>query len=410
MARTRKPLLISIGIFGSLCGLLIFTLGSCKAMGTLSLFEQRVPQLLQVIDLPDEAGTRQIAVIPGGYAYILNRSGSIAVLDGPKLVKKIDLTKDAKSLTGGIVYNPISDLVYVSDQNNRYVHVIRGTEVITKMSTSMFVPTALTTMSTSELVYLGGVPHPNAENPLPKGISVISNTTFITHINTELTPQSLAVDNRTDRLYVGLSLPADSDVDLLVALIEDGKVVTTSDIGADVAESGAVYALAVNEQTGAVYLKQDLGTVIYWDGEQLERVELGKMGHNPINDFIVVDPTRDLAYVGIQSYPPSKLIALHQGKIVEILYVDFDPQFALYDKTHDYLYATNYRSRTMTVIRGTQIITTVETGGSGPQYIGIDEERGYIYVSNADSHSVAVFGFEEEAPSLWEQFFPFLVK
>lgn len=67
----------------------------------------------------------------------------------------------------------------------------------------------------------------------------------------------------------------------------------------------------------------------------------------------------------------------------------------------------------LSIIRGTEVLTTVSTHGRGPSYITVDEERGYIYVSNADSHSVAVFGFEEEdkvSPSLWQQFFPLIQK
>ena len=73
------------------------------------------------------------------------------------------------------------------------------------------------------------------------------------------------------------------------------------------------------------------------------------------------------------------------------------------------LYVTNYRSGTLSVIRGTEIVATLETHGEGAWYIGVDEIRGYIYVSNADSHSVAVFGFPETAPpSFWQRFLPFI--
>lgn len=49
------------------------------------------------------------------------------------------------------------------------------------------------------------------------------------------------------------------------------------------------------------------------------------------------------------------------------------------------------------VIRGTEVITTLSTGGVGPANLAVDERRGYIYVTNADSHRIAVFGFEEGA-------------
>ena len=49
----------------------------------------------------------------------------------------------------------------------------------------------------------------------------------------------------------------------------------------------------------------------------------------------------------------------------------------------------------MSIIRGTEVITTVGTEGWGPTFITLDEQRGYLYVSNSDSASVAVFGFAE---------------
>ena len=79
------------------------------------------------------------------------------------------------------------------------------------------------------------------------------------------------------------------------------------------------------------------------------------------------------------------------------------------DETHDYVYAANYRSSNLSIIRGTEVITTVETGGLGAWKIAVDEKRGYVYVTNSNSASVAVFGFPETAPpSFWQRFLPFI--
>ena len=82
----------------------------------------------------------------------------------------------------------------------------------------------------------------------------------------------------------------------------------------------------------------------------------------------------------------------------------------VYDATRDYIYVANRLSGSMSIIRGTEVITTVSTGGMGPTYITVDEKRGYIYVSNATSHSVAVFGYESASneKSAWKRFLPFM--
>ena len=56
------------------------------------------------------------------------------------------------------------------------------------------------------------------------------------------------------------------------------------------------------------------------------------------------------------------------------------------------------------------MLTTALTGGRGPWDIGLDEERGYICVSNADWNSVAIFGYpaEAEPPAWWQRFLPFV--
>ena len=65
----------------------------------------------------------------------------------------------------------------------------------------------------------------------------------------------------------------------------------------------------------------------------------------------------------------------------------------------------------MTVMRGTQVITTLDTIGAGPWDISVDEKRGYTYVSNADGHTITVFGFDQpiaDKPTLWQTFLPWL--
>ena len=50
-----------------------------------------LPRLLVVIDMPSDVGilTTHSVIHPDGLAYVVNKGGTIAVLDGPRLVKLI---------------------------------------------------------------------------------------------------------------------------------------------------------------------------------------------------------------------------------------------------------------------------------------------------------------------------------
>jgi len=64
----------------------------------------------------------------------------------------------------------------------------------------------------------------------------------------------------------------------------------------------------------------------------------------------------------------------------------------------------------MIVIRGPEVITSLETGGFGGMHVAVDEQRGYVYVSNGNSDSITVFGYpaEAEPPAWWQRFLPFV--
>ena len=396
-----------------LLGLLMLVLSNCTMSGNSLASEQRLPQFLQLIELPnagDGSVTERLAVVPGGYAYVFTGKRSVAALNGPELVEEIHVPDAELHLYGDITANPQSGLVYVADSFNRQIHIIQGTDVVTTLATLNFVPHHLAVVPNTGLVYVGGSSLADDTDALPHGILVLQNTQVITYISTYNGPEALAVNKTTNRLYAGLSLPSReyAKADSLAAVIEGTALIKAATLGYDTREMGVIPDLAVNQQTDEVYLLQNLGTIIYWHGDRLERVKLSQMGYYPLN-FVEVDSTRNFAYVGVQDGPPSNLVVIQKNQVVTTLKVGFDPQYAVYDETHDYLYVTNYRSGTLSVIRGTEIVATLETHGEGAWYIGVDEERGYIYVSNADSHNVAVFGFaKSEQPSLWQRFLPFI--
>ena len=135
---------------------------------------------------------------------------------------------------------------------------------------------------------------------------------------------------------------------------------------------------------------------------------MGGAGFRVTRD-LAVDSKTGWAYVTAWNDHPSQVAVVDKDKIIAAITVGEDPYAVAVDEMHDYVYVANRLSGSLSVIRGTEVITTLSTMGSGPSYITVDEARGYIYVSNADSHSVAVFGFDQPPPQpLWRRFFPFI--
>jgi YVTN family beta-propeller protein len=60
-----------------------------------------------------------------------------------------------------------------------------------------------------------------------------------------------------------------------------------------------------------------------------------------------------------------------------------------YDPSNGYLYVTDSFSHTVSVIKGTTVITNI-TVGSGPEGIAYDPSNGYIYVADSNSSTVSV--------------------
>jgi len=58
----------------------------------------------------------------------------------------------------------------------------------------------------------------------------------------------------------------------------------------------------------------------------------------------------------------------------------------------------------------TEVITTLATGDFGGMHVAVDEQRGYVYVSNGNSDSITVFGYPNEPdPSTgWQRFLPLI--
>ena len=87
------------------------------------------------------------------------------------------------------------------------------------------------------------------------------------------------------------------------------------------------------------------------------------MGYTGLHD-IAIDPNRGLAYVSSWGNPQSHVVVLSHGELLTALPTGQDPRAIVYDKTHDYVYVVNRLSHSLSVIRNTEVITTIEARGN----------------------------------------------
>ncbi|MEZ4616900.1 MAG: YncE family protein [Caldilineaceae bacterium] len=239
----------------------------------------------------------------------------------------------------------------------------------------------------------------------PGEVVIVEGTKIIHRIPLER-PHKLTFSEFDKQMYVGQSNPFGKGAQKILVAIDDRTFMTQTIYPADY--GGGIQNIVVNPNNGHVYLtRDDFGLLMYWDRNIFYRIDVGSMGYS-INT-IAVDSRKNWLYAASWDGPPSHVVVIEEDKVVAEIPVGYDVRAVAVDETHDYVYAANYRSDTLSVIRGTEVITTLVTGGLGPWDIAVDEKRGYIYVTNGNSASVAVFGFDEaDTPSFWQRYFPFI--
>lgn len=314
----------------------------------------------------------------------------MAVLDGPKLVQLVRWPGElSETAPRGIALHPGTGWVYVADYDRDAVHVISGTEVLTTIPNVGYNPHAIAIQPDTGYVYVANARgHPKQVEP--GNVAIISGTQVITRLQVGFVPQIVAINPVDGRVYVGQAVWNLPQSPGTLAIIKGTQLITMTSLGWK--DPRSVKDMALDERTGALYMIQG-HYLTYWNGKQIERLELGANGKRVLNN-VTVDSKRSLAYVGAWATPPDNvLIVLREGKVVTEIPVGYDPRQIAVDEMHDYVYVVNRMEGSMSVIRDTRVVTTLSTEGIGPTFLAVDEKRGYVYVSNSTTHSVAVFGF-----------------
>lgn len=374
-----------------------------------------LPTRLAVIPMAGEISTNGIAVQQGGYAYALNETTkSIGVFNGEEFtaLMRLDPPDGTIALPNDLVVHPETGLLYVADPLQG-IHVISGTEIITTIRSldaeRKF--DIVTVHPKTGYIYAGGIIKESDTRAAWSAVRVISGTVVLADLTLGrggtyvITP-----DPRNQRLYVGGTLFPDRPPSWQLSVIEGTNLVMTSTLDYNLAsmDNGKqIYDIAVNLHNDELILWEG-AWITFWDrvtGE-VERVHVRK-DYPPISGM-GWDPKREILYLGMQDSPFA--LALRKGRAPQELRIVAGSRSILYDATHDYIYTADYNGPSLSVIRGTQVLATLPTGGRGPWDVGVDEVRGYVYVSNANQNSVTVYGYEHEPSSRWKTFLPWIAR
>jgi YVTN family beta-propeller protein len=259
-----------------------------------------------------------------------------------------------------------------------------------------------------------------AAEPSHGTVAVFNPTTHATaHVNTGDEPLALAINTKTNRIYVvnhggGTLTIIDGAAD---------SVLQTIDVGA------LPYVVAVNETTNRVYISNvfsDVVTVIDGATNAVQKIKAGSA------DTITLDQQRDRIFLA--GYQSTKLVTLNKtpeitgdvkvgyhawgtavdestgtlyvtrvqdsalliidessGATTATIPVGYIPCAVALNPVKNRAYVVNHGSDTVTVIDTSKrtVVATVKVGSS-PQGVAVDSTSNRVYVANSHSSSISV--------------------
>ncbi|MHB8566990.1 MAG: hypothetical protein ACYC7D_12115 [Nitrososphaerales archaeon] len=331
MVRLSIAALMSLLVLG---GLIVISFTALPA---------RADQVVSTIPVPQ--GTLRVAVDSNTNVVYVANTGSISVIDGSTY--QVTATIPFAGAIFGIAVDPSTNTLYVAisfDSNTEEVYVISGatnrlTDIIQlpNEGSDMF-PLDVAVDSVTNMVYvtsgfIGGFVGPNNGN-----LVIINGTTnaVVSNLTVQGDPQSVAVDESTNMLYVvGFSSPGNT---------------------------------------------ANLVTVI--DGSTNSMAATIAVPDNPIS--IAVDPSTDMVYVGEMTGARVAVIDGSTNTLVTQIAVDYFTTGVAVDPSTNTVYVDNARNNSVSVIDGAsnELVTTIPVG-IYPYGVAVNPNTDLVYVTNA---------------------------
>ena len=404
----RAYCIASAAMLLALC--LLVTLVGCQATTgqatTATPFP--LPRLLRKIELT--AGGYEGILRPDHQVYFLT-NGGVSLIDDTALLHTIplpDLNPPYGQDLSDISRASQTGLLYVIDQAASVIHVISNTTLITTLAGLVDHPLQIVDDEDSGEMYVfyttSTQGKPQAHASIIRGTKVI--TDMLLPIFSNRTAQYNAKDGH---IYVAGDFMTNKAFprENALIIIDNHQVITT--IHPLDQPDLAVGPIAINPINGDIYVLVG-NKVVYWDRvHPRQAIDLYAKGFTQSLPCITVEPKRGWAYVCAWMVPKSYVVVLDKNRLVQAIPVAKWPAVAAADAKHDYVYVGHYDPTNLSVIRGTELITTLNIIGEGTNGLVVDEAKNKIYTANGDDGTVDVFGFDQPAaPTFWQTYLPWL--
>jgi len=390
--------------------LMVVTLVGCQSTTgkAVTATEFPVPRLLKQIELP--AGGYQGILRPDHQVYFLTNIG-VSIINNTALLHSIplpNLNPPYGQNLYGMGLDSHTELLYVIDESASVIHIISNTTLISTLAGIVDQPLQVVADEDSGEMYV--FYNTQKSGNIQVRAVIISDTRVITDINLPLFNYSAIQYNPVDgHIYLaGSHFASDSNYDNALTVIDNHKVITT--IHPLEQPDLSVGGIAINPANGDVYVLVG-NKVVYWDRvHPRQSIDLYAKGYKNPLQCITVDPKRGWAYVCAWMLPQSYTLVIDKNRLVKAIPVAKWPAVAAVDAKHDYVYVGHYDPTNLSVIRGTELITTLNIIGEGTSGIVVDEVDDKIYTANGDDGSVDVFGFDQTAdnPTFWQTWLAWL--
>ncbi len=335
------------------------------------------------VDLPSASTPQGVAYDPlNGDVYVAEiQSNNVTVISGSTIVANIPV--DYAPV--GVTYNPQNGEIYVAVSASNEVAVISGTKIVSNITVGS---------SPSGLVYDGQNGDMYVTNSGSSSVSVISGNSVIANIGVGTAPFGLAYDSGNGYVYVANYASAYSTSNT-VSVISGTSLVTTITVGS------APYDAAYDSATGIVYVTNEFSnSVSLISGTTVTAT----INTGPAPTAVAYDSGNGYVYVTNSGTYSDNVDVLSGSSILTSIVVGYNPFSLAYDSRDGALYVANFASNTVSIV--STILSLGSLGGSiqrlfptlagsvtvqsSPIGVTYDAGNGYTYATDSAENNVSV--------------------
>jgi DNA-binding beta-propeller fold protein YncE len=363
--------------------------------------QEKEPQIPVVVTkIPVEiAAPESIAVNSRtGYVYIINRGNQVGVLKDSEQVALLETGTDLFVEPNDLTVDEERNWVYVVNKYGNSIAVIRDTGIVAIIEAAGREPRRVTVEPNSGWAYVVG-PYrkepPLGEQPVVEGhVTVLNGPELVgTIFLGDLDVRQVVADPVNGYVYVAgsqltngsqMENPSKGVVVVIKGLEEIARYETNSP-----PQSGD-HVMDVDQKTGDVFLIDNETIVQFSEGELSRTISIMDQGY--IRNLRVHPETGDIYLVAWGEQ--TEVIIVREKDVVAKIPIEGTALKMAIDPVTGNVYVADFWFNTVTVIHGTEVIATLETG-LYPYGIAVNSANGQVYISNTNEGTVTVLGFQD---------------